>query len=202
MHLYDKPECPFCWKVKLALAEMNLEWSETVFSTPDRPADFLAINPAGTVPVLTDGSTIVTDSAVALEYLQDQATDQTLLPVSAPARARARTLHLYSTATIGPKLREVIFEKRSKPEVEWDWDRINAATAGWHDCLQYLEPCLGSNDFFAEQFSFAECALIPRFGLAELYGVGVTAEYPNLFSWFGRMKARASYLRTAPAGLQ
>jgi glutathione S-transferase len=198
MHLYDKPECPFCWKVKLALVEMQIDWEETVFRTPERPDDFLALNPAGTVPVLSDGATVITDSSVILEYLEDKAGTPTLLPQASASRANARALHLYSAAAIGPVLREVVFEKRDKPEAEWDWGRIEAGAIGWIACLQRLEPWLGGNEFFAEVFSFAECALIPRFGLAELYGVGVTKALPNLFAWFERMKARPSYARTMP----
>jgi len=198
MHLYDKPECPFCWKVKLALVEMGIDWEETVFLTPERPEDFLALNPAGTVPVLSDGETVVTDSSVILEYLEDKAGKPTLLPPDPASRANARALNLYAAAAIGPVLREVVFEKRDKPEAEWDWARIEAGAIGWIECLQRLEQWLGDNEFFAERFSFAECALIPRFGLAELYGVGVSKALPNLFAWFERMKARPSYARTMP----
>lgn len=201
MHLYDKPECPFCWKVKLALVEMAIDWQETLFETPERPDDFLALNPNGTVPVLCDGETVVTDSAVILEYLEDKAGTPTLLPTEPAMRANARMLHLYSAAAIGPVLREVVFEKRAKPEADWDLARIEAGTKGWLACLERLEPWLGTNVFFAERFSFAECALIPRFGLAELYGVGVTKAFPKLFAWFERMKSRPSYTHTAPAAL-
>jgi len=201
MHLYEKPECPFCWKVKLALDELELEWTETVFATPERPPDFLALHPGGTVPVLVDGANVVTDSAIILEYLEDKAGTPCLLPESPGARARARALHLYATSTIGPVLREVVFEKRGRPEAQWDLERIEAGARGWARCLDELETLIGDHPYFAERFSFAECALIPRFGLAELYGVGVTPAHPRLEAWFERMRARESYRRTAPAGL-
>lgn len=199
MHLYDKPECPFCWKVKLALHELRMNWVETLFETPERPAAFLALNPNGTVPVLVDGENIITDSAVIVEYLQDINTAPSLLPESPGARAQARALHLYSTAKIGPVLREVVFEKRSKPEPEWDWTRIEAGTAGWRNCLDVLEERLGDGEYFAECYSFAECALTPRFALAERYGVGVDDAHPRLQRWFERMQTRPNYAPCVPA---
>ena len=198
IRLYDKPECPFCWKVRLALTEAGLDYEETAFTGPERPAEFLAINPKGTVPVLVDEGNIIIDSSIALEYVEDLMGRPVLLPEETTLRLQARTLHHYANTVIGPSLREVVFEKRGKPEREWDWKRIREGAAGWRECLVQLSAWLNGKEFFAGRFSFAECALIPRFGLAEAYGVGVTDEFPTLRDWYARMKRRPSFATTAP----
>ena len=50
--LYDKDECPFCWKVRLALTTKSLQVEHITIDTENKPADFLALSPTGKVPLL------------------------------------------------------------------------------------------------------------------------------------------------------
>lgn len=201
IRVLGKPECPFCWKVRLGLAETGHEF-ESLAVDPATPVgrEILARHsPQGTVPVMTDGDVTLWESSIMVEYINDLTADDRLLPAEAPERARARTTQKYSDSIVGPSLRKVVFEKRGKPESEWDADRIREGTEGWRGCMAHLESLLDMREFFAgDGYSVAECALVPRFGLAERYGVGVSAEFPNLARWFAAMKARPSYAATVP----
>lgn len=58
-------------KVAWMAEEMGLEYEIVpvdVFS-PDRPAEFLALNPMGSVPALQDGEVVMAESCAMLEYL-------------------------------------------------------------------------------------------------------------------------------------
>jgi len=50
--------------------------------------DFLRLNPAGKIPVLVDGDTIVPESAAIVLYLADKYREKGLLPASLEARAQ------------------------------------------------------------------------------------------------------------------
>ncbi|QID19502.1 glutathione S-transferase family protein [Nitrogeniibacter mangrovi] len=196
LKLYDKPECPFCWKVRLALHECGMAAERIDSRSPVHRPLWQALTPRKTVPVLLAGDHVIHESNVILEYLAD--ISGRLLPANPADRIQPRQLNVYVDGVIGPALREVIFEKRDKPEAEWDPARIQAGTLAFEKALRYLSEQLGDRDFFADRYSFPECALTARFGLAEAYGVAIPDRFVNLQDWFARMKARPSYRATAP----
>lgn len=196
MKLYDKSECPFCWKVRIAIAEASVTTEIFDSQSFDNINDWQALTPRKTVPVLTVDSTIIYESNVILEYLHDST--KKLLGTRIDERIQARLMNQYSDIVIGAGIREVIFEKRNKAKQEWDLQRIKMGIEMFEQALEYLSEQLANKDFFADSYSFAECALTARFGLAQAYGVEIPTRFPNLIDWFERMKLRSSYKRTAP----
>ncbi|MCB1754467.1 MAG: glutathione S-transferase family protein [Gammaproteobacteria bacterium] len=194
--LYDKPECPFCWKVRLALFETGREVELRDSQSPEHRSVWQALTPGATVPVLLDGDLVVYESNVILEYLADIAAS--FLPENPRERVRSRLLNSYSDGAIGPALREVIFEKRDKPPADWDQARIRNGVTAFEERLEYLAEQLGDGEFFGDRYSLPECALTARFALAEAYGVAIPDRFGNLQAWFARMKARPAYRATAP----
>ena len=200
MRLFHKNECPFCWKVRIALAELDWPYDLITLGPDDDRTELRQFTPQDSTPVLVANGHGIWESSVILEFIHDCDGGEALLPTEPSARAQARLLHAYSDGKIGPALREVVFEKRAKPEAEWDLDRIAKGDAAWRERLDWLEKEIGDGPFFVERFSFAECALIPRFGLAERYGVGVDDRHPKLAAWWAEMRERPSALKTRPEG--
>ncbi|MGH1462086.1 MAG: glutathione S-transferase family protein [Neptuniibacter sp.] len=194
--LFDKPECPFCWKVRIAIAELGLEVETINYLAPGQEDIWRKLTPNTTVPVLVTPEGTIYESDVIMEYLSDLS--GTLLPVDLPERIKARLLHKYSDTKIGAGLREVIFEKRGKPEGEWDQERIRKGIKLFHQALPFLEDKLTDQPYFTRCYSLPEAALTARFALAEHYGVEIPSEFPKLKNWFKRMKSRPSFELTSP----
>jgi glutathione S-transferase len=197
--LYDKPECPFCWKVRLALHECGMEVECVDAQSPLHRPLWQAMTPGKTVPVLLADGHVIYESNVILEYLAERG--GSLLPQAPAGKIRPRLLNAYSDNVVGPALREVIFEKRGRGEAQWDRARIEQGLKAFEQALDHLSKQLGDGAFFADGYSFPECALTARFGLAEAYGVAIPERFANLRAWFERMKARPSYPATAPGRL-
>jgi glutathione S-transferase len=89
VRLYDAPRCPFCARVRIALAEKALEPEVVEVDLSDRPAWIYELNATGKVPVLDDGF-ILPESAVIMEYLDERHPEPALLPADREGRARAR----------------------------------------------------------------------------------------------------------------
>ena len=91
--LYHNDMSVCAQKVRLALAELGLEWESHHLKLRGdeqlRP-DYLRINPKGQVPALVDGDVIVVESTVINEYLVDANQADWLLPGHAAGRARMR----------------------------------------------------------------------------------------------------------------
>ncbi|WP_018719456.1 glutathione S-transferase family protein [Arhodomonas aquaeolei] len=198
IELFDKPECPFCFKVRIALAEQDRPYRHRPHDDPAVEAERERLSPTGTVPILVEGGgRVLTESAVIMEYLAE--TGPGLMPDDAWERARARSIAHFSDNRVGRAVREVIFEKRDRPAHEWDRARIDAGVAAWRgQCLPYLADALGDRAFFAGVYSIADAALTARFALAHAYGMDVPVAFPNLRAWFARMTDRASFAPAAP----
>ncbi len=196
--LYHRSDCPFCWKVRIALAELEVDYQLVDTVLGEKHPKVVKLNPKGSVPVFIDGKTVIWESNAILEYLEDIFGPGKLYPGSAAQRAQQRLMVSYSDTVVGPALRGQVFEKRSKPEVEWDREVIGKSEQAWYDCLVQLEAWLGSKRSFAGSFSAAECALLPRFGIAEVYGATSYQDFPQIARWFTQMKRRHSYSSTYP----
>ena len=94
--LYDFATSPNCQRVKVVLEEKGVGY-ETVpvdlRKQEQKAPEYLALNPHGKVPVLVDGGTVLYESCIINEYLEDKYPDPSLLPADASARARIRHPH-------------------------------------------------------------------------------------------------------------
>jgi len=87
MNLVDATRCPYCARVRIALAEKGIAHEVTQVDLSDRPQWLRELNPPhGRVPVL-DG---LPESAVIMELLEELHPEPALLPSDPAARARAR----------------------------------------------------------------------------------------------------------------
>jgi glutathione S-transferase len=87
--LYDAARCPYCARVRIALAEKGIAYETVEIDLADRPDWLYGLNASGKVPVLDDGF-ILPESAVILEYLDERYADRPLLPSDPAERSRAR----------------------------------------------------------------------------------------------------------------
>ena len=92
---------PFSRKVRLALADKKLDFDLKIEKTWERRTEFLAINPAGDVPVLVepDGTTL-TDSQVISEYVNEVYNTINLLGQDPLQRAETRRLVAWFAPTV------------------------------------------------------------------------------------------------------
>src|ERR1041384_1054170 len=96
--LYHLWLSPFARKVRIILKEKHLDFEMKVEKVWERRAEFLALNPAGEVPVLVEpDGTALADANVIAEYLEEVYPDRPLLGATASARpggrARDRGFH-------------------------------------------------------------------------------------------------------------
>ncbi len=77
MKLYDYVLSPSCYKVRLlaALAGIELKLRAVDFhpGAEHRGPELLALNPAGSIPILEDGDVLLTESSAMLVYIAKKA---------------------------------------------------------------------------------------------------------------------------------
>ncbi len=198
IRLYERTDCPFCWKVRIALEDLGIRYEIVATRLGEKHPDVVRLSPVQTVPVMVDGDTVIWESAVILDYLDSRYAPGRLVPADPGEEARVRLLQVYSDKQLGACLRTLVFEMRSKPEPEWDRELLASGREDWAVCQAWLERELGDRDYFGGQFGAADCALASRCGVAEAYGVAVGDDYPRLQRWFAAVKSRASWEAAYP----
>src|SRR3990167_6197423 len=101
--VYGAPLSPFVRKVRLCLAEKDLDYALEIILPFGQPAWYRELNPLGRIPALKDGDFSLADSSVICQYLEDNYPERTaLLGRNAEQRARVRWLEKYSDYELGP----------------------------------------------------------------------------------------------------
>ncbi len=152
MKLWHATTCPYCQRVRIALAEKGLAVEERLVDLAAKPPELLALYPAGGVPVLEVDGAAIPESIVILQYLEDRAPAPAILPPDPLGRARARLLHDRITAALGPHVPKLL---RGAPEEQ---ERARQAILGALGALEREAPEAG---FLAGPFSIADIALAP-----------------------------------------
>jgi glutathione S-transferase len=195
--LYDFLSCPYGQKVRIVLAEKALTYdlvNVDLTQHENRKPDFQRLNPLGRVPVLVDDETVVYDSTIINEYLDDEYPEPPLLPPigSSAMRSRARLFEDFADTTFTPPVGQLIAEV-SKPEGDRDQSRVQRFHQIIERTLDYLNHELQGNDFVAGEFSVADIAFAPRMLVLNEIGIDVAANNRgNLDAWLKRMMERPS----------
>jgi len=91
--LYDFKSSPNCQRVKVVLEEKKLPY-ETIpidlRKKEQKTPEYLKINPYGKVPALIDGDTVLYESCIINEYLNEKFPDPPLMPNDPAERAKAK----------------------------------------------------------------------------------------------------------------
>lgn len=192
--LYDFKSSPNSQRVKVVLEEKKLPFEIVPIDLrkgEQKTPEFLKLNPYGKVPVLTDGDTVLYESCIINEYLDEKYPDPPLMPADLGKRAKARILIDYGLAHLdGPyqKLRQELMKEpkeQSEPVIE-------AAKNDLRKLLQRFENEIGDQPYLLGEFSLADADLITRFTRLEGFGVLPDPSLPRLSKYLERMKERPS----------
>ena len=114
--LYHLPLSPFSRKVRLALAEKRIPFELRVEKVWERREEFLAMNPAGTVPVLVEENGLaIADSYAICEYLDEAYPDISLFGRTLAERAEVRRLVAWFDTKFAEEVtRNLIWERHLK----------------------------------------------------------------------------------------
>src|SRR3954468_3240391 len=88
--LYDAARCPYCARVRIALAEKGVEYEPVEIDLQNRPGWIYEKNSTGRVPVLEEDAWLLPESAVIMEYLEERYPEPALLQSDPADRALAR----------------------------------------------------------------------------------------------------------------
>lgn len=194
IRLYDYPDCPFCQKVRVVLAEKDLEYERVpidLHKQEQRSPEFLKLNPYGKVPVLIDEDVVIYDSTIIDEYLDEEYPNPSLMPEDSAGRARVRLLEDFADNSFTPPAGMILTELH-KADGERDAEKMRRYQSEISRVLARLEVMLEGKQYLAGEFSLADVAFIPRVLTLSQLGVELEARLHNVAAWIGRLRERPS----------
>ena len=204
--LYQFESSPYCWKVRIALAEKKVEYKTEKPVNRDTDPKFRSMTPLGKVPVLVlEDGTALFESTIINEFLDERYPSPPLMPNDPADRARVRIFEEIGDAWLAPALR-LIFTARYRFEggkvfrlKTIDRDQEAAGMKSSAHYLDYLNANLEGQEFFVTQFSLADIGLTPPLvRTARFLELPLKDKWPNIASWADRILARPSVMAAPP----
>ncbi len=205
--LFHHPFCPHSRFVRLALGEYGLDVRLIEERTWERREAFLALNPAGTTPVMiAHGVPAIPGAGVIGEYLDEthgaELGDHRLLPADPGDRIEVRRLAAWFNDKFfeeasGPLVTERIY-KRYMPEQDGggapSTDVIRAAQANVRYHLAYIGWLARSRNYLAgDTLTYADLAAAAHLSAIDYVGDVPWGEDDAAKAWYARIKSRPSF---------
>ena len=197
--LYHLPLSPYARKVRLALSEKRLPFDLRVEKVWERRPEYLEMNPAGTVPTLTEESgLVVPDSGVICEYLEETYPETALLGRGAAERIEVRRLVAWFDGKFASEVTANLlgekFMKRLCGRGEPDASALRAGYANLRHHMAYLGWLAETRTWLAgNTLSLADFAAAGHLSALDFVSdVDWSLSQPAR-EWYARVKSRPSF---------
>lgn len=198
LSLYMHPLSSYCWKVLIALHELEAPFRiEMVEGLPAQNEKLRKLWPIGKMPVLHDlrRDKAVPEASIIVEYLQQHYPGPArLIPQDPDAQLEVRLWDRFFDLYVHAPLQKLVNDRLRTPGQQ---DPTGAAEASAMLATAYdlLEERMGSRDWpAAKAFTLADCAALP----ALFYCAAArpfAGSHPYVTRYFERLLARASVQR-------
>jgi glutathione S-transferase len=201
MKLYYSPLSLYSAKPRIAMFEKAIAHETKLVNwTPAtgwiKPEELPRLNPKAQIPVLVDGDTVVYDSTIILEYLEERVAKTPLFPTGVAERARCRMLEDLGDTLLAPNLSVLVREVLLKPDpATRDSQAVAATKAELARQYQRLDRELGKREYLCGEFTVADISCFSPINIASLMEGAPSAEFGNLATWLSRMQNRPSVAR-------
>lgn len=194
------------FRVLWALEELGVEYQVKYYR---RQADYSGapelklIHPLGKAPVLEHDGVVIAESAVILEYLQEQFDPSSLFkPTDVKGQQQYRYWMHYAEASLMPLLVMTLVMEKMPSHVPWVIRPVakkigEGVTQGFvgqrlpaH--ITFIEQHFSSHEFVADSFSFADIQMsFPLLAMQERMG----KQWPHIQAFAQRIQARPAFQR-------
>jgi glutathione S-transferase len=197
--LYHQWLSPFCRKVRIVLAEKRLEFELRLEPVWEMRAEFLAINPAGEVPVLVeDGEVPLPDSQAIAEFLDESHPEPPLMGTTPRERAEVRRLVGWFDRKFDTEVtRNLVGEKVMNRLLRLGQPNSAAIRAGHGNVrahLQYISWLIERRNWLAgERMTLADITAAAHLSCVDYLGDVPWDSFEEAKTWYARVKSRPSF---------
>lgn len=181
-----------------ALEELGLDYEHHPVSQASgetRTPEYLALNPAGKIPTLVDGTFVLSETQAINAYLAGKVPGR-LLPTDPALQARVHQWSSWAVTEIEPLVMNILRESR-RPKEQQDPSRIEATTADIHRMIDLvLEPALRGRSWLLDEsgFTLADLNVAGVLSALPMFGIQLDT-HPATAAWFARCYEREAWKR-------
>jgi glutathione S-transferase len=197
--LYHLWLSPFSRTIRVVLKEKNLDFTMKTEKVWDRRPEFLALNPAGEVPVLIepDGSVIADVHAIS-EFLDEVYREKILLGINPIDRAEVRRLVAWFDVKMNHEVTEnLVGEKMMKRFLGLGQPNSSAIRAGHANLVHHLDYIGYLTErrrwLAGENFSLADITAAAHLSALDYLGDVPWDNHEAAKEWYARIKSRPSF---------
>jgi glutathione S-transferase len=136
-------------------------------------------NPYGKVPVLVDDGTVIYESAIINEYLEEKYPDPPLMPGDPAGRARVRIWVDFANTRL----------QRAGGYIAHDYE-VEKSKQELQQHLETLDREMRDREYIAGAYSLADITYVPFFTRLERYQATIDDRVPHVKAWMERLLAR------------
>jgi len=190
---------PLSRKVRLVLGEKGLEVDLIVEKTWERREAYLALNPAGTIPLLMDeDGTSVADSAAICEYLDEVYPDPPVIGRDPAVRAEVRRLVAWFDQKFQDEVSTNLLDqkvwRRFMGLGQPDSEAIRAGHYNLHTHLEYIGWLTERRNWLAgDEYSLADMAAAAHLSCLDYLGDVPWEDHQGAKDWYARIKSRPTF---------
>jgi glutathione S-transferase len=200
MKLIGSLTSPYARKVRIVLAEKKIEYEFEVDSPWTPETNVPHVNPLGKIPVLVlDDNTVLFDSRVIVEYLDNVAPNNKLMP--APNRERTEVKRWEALADGVCDAAALIFLERKRPPKQQGKEWLARQEDKIVRSLEFMSTQLGEGSWcMGTHFSLADIATACALGYLAFRFPEIKwrEKHLNLARLFDKLTLRQSVAETAP----
>ncbi|HKT42047.1 MAG TPA: glutathione S-transferase family protein [Rhodanobacteraceae bacterium] len=195
--LFDYPPSQNAWKVRLLLSHLGRSYRTeivSIFEGAGRSAEYLAINPTGTVPAirLDDGRTLAESNAI-LAYLAD---GTPYLPGDPYERAKVQQWLHFEQERVESVIGSLRYWTLTGKLAQRPPELVDMKRKAALRTLGILERELSEHPFLAnDRYSIADMSVFAYASRAEEAGIALET-YPHFRAWIARVQAQPGFLAT------
>jgi glutathione S-transferase len=198
MKLYHFPS-PNPQKVRFAMLELGLECEIVpvdLTKGEQRKPEFLAINPYGRVPVLTDGDLTLPESHAILNYLGEKT--GRLWPTTAAGKADAQRWLFFLSSHIMPPASDLAFNRVAAKflGLKPDEDAIARGEKALPAVIGIVEGQVAKGKWMlGDGFTLVDCAYCPVLNVLEKAGFSF-GDFPQVRNYMDAVRSRPAWQET------
>ncbi len=200
MKLIGSLTSPYVRKTRVVLAEKKIDYDFEIDS-PWTPENQVAnVNPLGKIPVLLlDDNTALFDSRVIVEYLDNVAPNNKLMP--GPNRERSEVKRWEALADGLCDAAALVFLEKKRPMAQQNPEWIARQETKIIQTIEYMSSELGDHNWcMGTHFSLADVAVGCALGylVFRFPEIDWREKHPNLARLYDKLMRRPAFMETVP----
>ncbi len=196
MKLYDHPLSGNCYKARLLLSHLGLDYEKVrveLFEGEHKTESFTSLNPNQKIPVLIDGEFTIWESNAVAIYIAKKYSPNAFFSDTPEEFGRIMQWSIFGKTSIDPYLAVSRYYLKFLGEGNFDQTQLESHQQQGKQSLSIMEDHLANNDFLAGRYSVADMCCYPYILLANEGGIDIS-EFSNVEKWCRRIENQPGYI--------